>query len=221
MRNLSFYEQTGIVIPGSVLLFAVVLLAPELRSLFEQGGITIGGLGIFLLIAYALGHAVAAVGNALETFWWWWFGGMPSTWVAGGAPKILRAGQVERLQERIKDRFGLRVAIKELGAKEWTPIFWQIYRDVLANNPGRLEAFKGNYGLNRGLCAASLLLAGLILCWRPELWRFSILCVVGAAIYLWRMHRFAVHFAREVFTGFLTLQSGVNGGVNGNAKIEN
>jgi hypothetical protein len=45
----------------------------------------------------------------------------------------------------------------------------------------------------------------------------SILCVVGAAIYLWRMHRFAVHFAREVFTGFLTLQSGVNG----NAKIEN
>jgi hypothetical protein len=206
MKSFSLYEQVGVIIPGSVLLFGIILLAPDLRSVFDQGGITIGGLGVFVLLAYAVGHGVAAIGNALETLWWWWFDGMPSTWVVGSTPKILRPEQVEMLQERVRDRLEIRDCdIRKLTSKEWTPIFWQLYRDVLANAPGRVEVFNGNYGLNRGLCAALLSLAVVVLCFWPDRWRAAILCLIGAAIYLWRMHRFGVHFSREVFTGFILL----------------
>ena len=81
MKNLSFYEQAGIVVPGAVLLFGLFLIQPDLHDILAKDGITIGALGIFILLAYATGHLVAALGNVLEKVLWWPFGGMPSNWV--------------------------------------------------------------------------------------------------------------------------------------------
>jgi hypothetical protein len=61
MNKLSFYEQVGIVIPGSVFLFGLVFYVPALRDVLAKDGISIGGLGIFVIISYAVGHLVAAV----------------------------------------------------------------------------------------------------------------------------------------------------------------
>jgi hypothetical protein len=94
MRKLSFYEQIGIVIPGSVLLFGIIVLQPDLRALFTKDGISVGGLGLFLLLAYASGHLVAAFGNMAEVGLWAPFGGMPSNWVTTDDPSLLTEQQI-------------------------------------------------------------------------------------------------------------------------------
>src|SRR5258708_585154 len=123
MRDFSFYDQTGLVIPGTVLLFGVIVLFPDLRVYFDKDGITIGGLGLFLLLAYAAGHGIGAVGNLLENVWWWFRGGMPSDWVLSKPSKLLSPKQIELLPERIHQNLGLTVRKLEMTRKEWKPIF--------------------------------------------------------------------------------------------------
>ena len=65
MNKLTFYEQVGIVIPGSVFLFGLLLFFPVLQTVFTKDGVSFGELGIFVLVSYAAGHLIAAVGNAI------------------------------------------------------------------------------------------------------------------------------------------------------------
>ena len=81
MMKMSFYEQVGIVIPGSILVFGLVLYYPELQILTAKDGMSVGEFGLFVLIAYAGGHLIAAIANALEGLFWGILGGMPSDWV--------------------------------------------------------------------------------------------------------------------------------------------
>jgi hypothetical protein len=57
--KMSFYEQLGIVIPGSVLMFGLTLYYPALQLITGKDGLSVGDLGLFVLIAYAAGHLVA------------------------------------------------------------------------------------------------------------------------------------------------------------------
>lgn len=208
MKDLSFYEQAGIVLPGSAVLFGVLYLIPELRPLFMDKGLTVGGLGLFLLLAYALGHLVAAVGNLLELLIWWPVGGMPTTWVRSSKTRLLTTDQLERLRLKMKPRLGLDLpTVHGIPKKEWRGHFGLLYRDVLASGAaGRIETFNGNYGLSRGLAAAMLLLAGLVAVRQLEDWhRWSFALVVVGALYVSRMCRFGLHFAREVYLRFLLL----------------
>lgn len=208
MTKLSFYELTGIVIPGSVLLFGLVLLFPELRSIFASDSISVGGLGLFVLVAYAAGHLIAAIGNLVETVFWYFFGGMPSNWITFAGQNLISDQQIEQIAERISQRLDLRISsIKGMAVGEWKPFFGQIYRDVLTNNPGRIETFNGNYGLNRGLSAAVLAVAIASLISRPDRWALAIGLGAISATYLYRMYRFGVHFAREVYHCFLVLSA--------------
>jgi len=50
-KNFSFYEQTGILIPGATLVFGLLFFFPEFRALFLSGGASIGGLGLLRRIA--------------------------------------------------------------------------------------------------------------------------------------------------------------------------
>ena len=70
MNKLSFYEQVGIVIPGAVFLFVTMFYLPELRNVLGKDGVNLGGLGVFVLIAYAMGHLLGAVGNLIEAAYW-------------------------------------------------------------------------------------------------------------------------------------------------------
>jgi hypothetical protein len=206
MKDFSFYEQSGIIIPGAVFLLGLIVLLPDLRSFFDQGGLTIGGFGVFVLCSYAAGHGVAALGNAIEVVWWKFQGGMPSNWVIGDKPRILHAEQIKRLQSQISTRLKIRgITLADIPRKEWAPIFLQIYRDVLRNNPGRAEVFNGNYGLCRGLGASLLLLAVLFFANTSHTYWIEVGLVGAALIYLIRMQRFGIHFAKETLNGFLNL----------------
>jgi hypothetical protein len=206
MKTLSFYEQAGILIPGAVFLFGLLWLAPNSEHFGVTGAVTVGGLGLFLILAYALGHAIAAVGNILERVFWSAFGGMPTDWVTHDPPKLLTPEQIDQLLLRASERFDVAwPPLRGLPKARWSRLYGQLYRDVLANMPGRVETFNGNYGLNRGLASAAFALVPMALLVRPGANGVAIgsfIAVVGL-VYLYRMYRFGVHFANEVFFGFL------------------
>lgn len=137
-------------------------------------------------------------------------GGMPSNWIVGPNPRLLSTSQITKVEALTETRLGLNAPpFTELTAKTWSPIFRQIYSDVEKyGKPDRGNTFNGNYGLNRGLCAAALALAAAILIQSPSSqWGVSLALVGVSFIYLFRMHRFGVHYAREIYNQFLLLPS--------------
>ena len=207
MKNLSFYEQAGVVLPGALFLFGAMFYIPELKDVFAKDGVSIGGLGIFVIISYACGQLLAAVGNMVEKVLWSPQGGMPSNWIVGSNPRLLSAEQISKVHSLVQSRLGLACPVPaNLKAKTWIPIFRQIYSDVEKHGkPARGEMFNGMYGLNRGLCAAALALIVVALVQSPPQWKVAIGLVAVSTAYLYRAHRFGVHCAREVYNQFLLL----------------
>jgi hypothetical protein len=205
LKKLTFYEQVGIVIPGAVLLFGLLYKLPELRSLLSKDGISVGGLGVFVLIAYAAGHLVAALGNLIEMALWKLHGGMPSEWVTKPPPNIISEEQCASLIDRVKTRLGIQIgALNQIDRDTWKPISRQVYADVMKHGkPERIDTFNGNYGLNRGLCAATLALA--ILFTVSKEWAPAACLLAISMAYLYRARRFGIHYARELYVQFLIL----------------
>lgn len=206
-KNFSFYEQVGIVMPGSVFLFGLLFCLPQLKEVFAKDGISVGSLGIFVIISYAAGHLLAAVGNVTENLYWRCKGGMPSNWIIGRKPRLLSSVQITKVEALVAARLGLVMApLANLTVESWSPIFRQIYSDVERHGkPDRGNTFNGNYGLNRGLSAATFALAVMILIQNINHWPVSLGLLGVSCVYLYRMHRFGVHYAREIYNQFLLL----------------
>lgn len=207
MKTPTLYEQLGIVTPGAVFLFGLMFYVPQLHDLLAKDGVSLGGLGIFVIISYAAGHLLAAGANAIEMLHWKLQGGMPSNWVIGSEPKLLSPAQLVRLEHQIASRLQLSLSpLRDLDQTAWHPVFRQIYSDVERHGKhDRADAFNGNYGLNRGLCAAAICLAVVVLTKGLSEWPVALGLFAVAGLYLYRAHRFGVHYAREVFNQFLLL----------------
>jgi hypothetical protein len=87
-RTFDFYEY--------VIIMAVLWLFPESRALLSKEGVTLGEFGLFVIIAYASGQLVQALGNYLEWAWWKPTGGMPAGRMLSG--DLLTAEQHRRLR---------------------------------------------------------------------------------------------------------------------------
>jgi hypothetical protein len=211
MKDLSFYEQVGIVLPGAVLLLGALFLTPELRSLFMDGGISVGGLGLFLIVAYALGHLVAAAGNLLEWAVWLTCKGMPSEWVVRKHWKLLPPAQISQVESKVKKRLGIDVDLSNTSRKDWRPIFRRLFADVRTIEPeGMNLTFNGNYGLNRGMATAMFVVAvGCALRHAPGWERWTAAFAVVGLVYVYRMCRFGIFFARYVYDRFVQLPDAV------------
>jgi hypothetical protein len=205
VKKLTFYEQVGIVIPGSVLLFGLLFFIPSLKDLLAKDGVSVGQLGIFVLLSYAAGHLIAALGNVGENALWRLVGGMPSDWVVQEKTTLLSAEQREKLVKKVHARLGLVVpAVSGMDRKQWFPITRQIYSDVERNGKrDRIDTFNGNYGLNRGLAGGCFVLAVVALVLRD--WLVGVGLVVLCGVYTYRAYRFGVHYARELYVQFLTM----------------
>jgi hypothetical protein len=210
VNKMTFYEQVGIVIPGSMLLFGLLLYFPALQAVLAKDGVTVGQLGIFVLLSYAAGHLIAAVGNAGESLLWRIAGGMPSDWVTRTQPTLLSAPQIDLLERKVKGRLGVTIdRVRGLDPKVWWPLSRQVYADIAKNGkPDRIDTFNGNYGLNRGLAAASFALACIAVFLAH--WSVAFGLFVLAAVYSYRAYRFGVHYARELYLQFLVLDDGQN-----------
>jgi hypothetical protein len=205
-KGFSFYEQTGILIPGATLVFGLLFFFPEFRTLFFPDGVSIGGLGLFLLISYAAGHLAAALGNIVELCLWG-VQGRPLNWVTRKKNGLLAPEQVDNIEGLVKQRLRLDInAIRGMPMKQWFPITRQIHADVMAHGkPARIERYNGNYSLNRGLAAALLALVLLSLAFSEIDWRVALGLLPIALIYTYRMYRFSLSYASELYAQFLLL----------------
>jgi hypothetical protein len=207
MRQFDFYEFTGILVPGVAALAGVLMLVPGLMPMAAVKDFSIGGFGLLVVLAYVAGHLVQAVGNLAEWLWWKAWGGMPTDWVRKNATCLLAEAQAAMLPKAIAEQLKLPdVDPRATSREQWYSITRQISAAVDAAGRGsRIQTLNGNYGLNRGLVAALVVVLVMALIATPADW--GVLGGLGVAIglALARMHRFGKHQARELLVQFLQL----------------
>lgn len=204
-RTFDFYEYAGFIIPGTALVLGLLLFFPEGRTLFAKQGVTFGEFGLFVVVAYAAGQLVQAIGNFVEWLWWKLWGGMPSKRLLAG--HYLSVEQRKRLIEMLKRDTKVTRDIEAADKTEYRGIVREVYAVVSgAGKATRIDTFNGNYGLLRGLAAAfiTLLIVAFIVGKGPYVIATLVILFLLA---VQRMHRFAVHYATELFTQYLLLSS--------------
>jgi hypothetical protein len=82
MRKFDFYEFTGILAPGALVVYGVSRIFPDVGIIVREEKISFGELGLLLILAYVAGHLLQSFGNGIEWLWWRCCGGMPSDWHA-------------------------------------------------------------------------------------------------------------------------------------------
>jgi hypothetical protein len=203
-RTFDFYEYAGIIVPGAVLLMAIVLLFPESRGLFSKDGVTLGELGLFIIVAYAAGQLVQAVGNCIEWVWWKCWGGWPSGKVLCG--KALSTDQKRRLLEALKPALASADPSK-LSTSERLAVVREVYSEIAsAGKAARVDSFNGSYGLMRGLAAAFAVAFGLAIVTSKSVIILSVLAVLFL-LAICRMHRYGWRYATELFVQFLAARA--------------
>ena len=215
MRKFDFYEFAGIITPGTITLVGVVAVFPGLQGLLLNKELTVGDFALVLILAYAAGHMVQAVGNLLEWCWWNVQGGMPSQWVRSDKGNLLAVPQRNALPNRMSERFNMDDIGKyeNLSPEAWYALTRQAYAAVAkAGQSARIDRFNGNYGLNRGLAASLMLIAVVVLAANYHHWKYAAILTALAIVACARMHRFGKHYARELFVQFLEMTTHGEGG---------
>src|SRR5258708_7486010 len=100
MKTFDFYEFTGILVPGALMLVGILLVYPQVNIVFPSA-LTVGDLGLFVVIAYAAGHVVQAIGNGVEQVLWLALGGRPTDWVRTGVHPLLADEQLQILKKDV------------------------------------------------------------------------------------------------------------------------
>ncbi len=202
-RTFDFYEYAGFIIPGAVLTLGMLILFPEGHALFTKEGVTFGELGLFVIVAYAVGQLVQGIGNFVEWLWWMPFGGRPSERALSG--KFLGTEQYRRLTEELKKDAKINRDLATCDDGEYRAIVSEVYATVAgAGKAARVDIFNGNYGLLRGLAAAFLTLLVVALALAKGIYIIGCL-VILLLLALQRMHRYSGHYAKELFTQYLLL----------------
>ncbi len=200
------YAYVGVIAPGTVLAFGGLSVFPDLSPFSSKATFTVGDFGLFLLIAFVLGHLVQSVGNVVENLWWFPFGGMPTNWVLEKPDRLLAASQVENLNAKLATDFGIENGLLSLSKHNWIPITRQVYAKVnAAGRSGRADTFNQIYGLTRGVSASFFALAIVVLAVDVNDWKTALILTILGMVALTRMHRFGKHYAREVFVQYLDL----------------
>jgi hypothetical protein len=161
-------------------------------------------------MAYVAGHLVQSFGNLIELIWWKCARGWPTDWVRTRRHDILALAQWNILPARIREliRIECSDSLATFTEKDWKSITRQVYASVRkAGRAERVDVFNGNYGMFRGIAASLvIILAAACLDAEKHNWRLygSLLVMLGLA--LMRMHRFGVHYSRELFVQFLNTE---------------
>lgn len=195
------YDFIGVIVPGSIVVITSSLLFPEWAPLLGSS-ISLGDLGLVLILAFLAGHLLQAVGNLWETIVWGLMGGMPSAWAASSKTLLLSDDQLKRLDDRLQADFSIdRTALAE-GRSTIREIMVRIKRQ---GDVERIERFNRNYGLMRGVAAGLLVTGLLVLALEIESWRIAVVLGLSAGVATYRMVRFGIHYGREMYVEYLSL----------------
>ncbi|NNF05443.1 MAG: hypothetical protein HKN21_01655 [Candidatus Eisenbacteria bacterium] len=201
--SFDFYEYAGIIVPGAVLAFGAMWLSPELKAQLGPEGFTFGELGLFVVLSYALGQLVQAVGTGLAKLFWWPLGGLPSKRILDG--EALTEQQHARLTARLRE---LEIASEAASKEEAFAAVREMYARVAASgNAKRVDKFNGIYGMMRGLAASLIMLAVAYGYVRGGEMSGVMIMLAMAAVAIRRMHGFGWHYGRELAVVFLATQT--------------
>jgi len=207
MKKFDFYEFAGILSPGAIAIFGISKLHPDLGLILSGEKLGLGDLGIFVILSYVAGHLLQAFGNVIERVWWFLWRGMPTDWIRSGQRELLAKTQLANLPIKLKDILQINCdsGISGLGKRDWYSITRQIYSAVqFSGRAERIDIFNGTYGMFRGIAASLLVIvAAALLELGGDHRKLYCLLTVGIILSLLRMHRFGVHYARELFVQFL------------------
>ena len=193
------YEYVGIVVPGMVLLFICIQIFPE-QLTGMSNSLSIGDFGLALILAFVAGHLLQAVGNVFEKLVWLLFGGLPSTWPVKNKNRLLSSSQTARLEQKLKTETGCSTE----ALKNSAGLTREIYILVLSRGEvARIDKFNRNYGLLRGVATAFLLGSILILIEDRSNIKGMLFCLTAFVAATYRMTRFGIHYARELFVEYL------------------
>lgn len=199
------YEVIGVITPGTVVALMLALEWPAFRVLMGTDGLSIGDLGLFVLVAFVLGHLIQAVGNLVE-FVVWPFGGLPTNWVRAADQTIVSAAQRDLLKQRIGEMEGVAVDIAKCKRAAWRAMMSRAYGRVrAAGRSYMIDAANRTYGMCRGLTAA----IAVSLVWYVVFGEGACAVILGLAAALaaavWRMRRAGTHYARSLLQTFIDL----------------
>lgn len=194
------YEYTGVIVPGSVLVVTLALIFPDLVPSIKTS-LSLGDLGLVLILAFIAGHFVHAGGNLWESIIWKIMGGWPTASVMNTSSKLLGREQQERLRQKLTNDFGEKTATAfGEGRGQMRELFVHIRQ---YGSVDRIEKFNRNYGLMRGTAVAFLIAATLVLVFHPDKCTIALLLAATALVFTIRMVRFGKHYAREAFAEYL------------------
>jgi hypothetical protein len=211
MKKFDAYEFIGILVPGVITLYGLGRLFPEVGQVASGSQLTIGDLGLFVILAFAAGHLVQAGGNLLEKVVWWSSDGLATDWVRKRRLNFLGQAQAQALEARVAAMFpGQPVKrIAAYSAEDWFLVTRQIYAAVrAANRSARIDSFNATYGMLRGMAAGLLVCAFSCLFSAKGTWQALVVCGALAIVAVFRMHRFGKSYARELFVQFLEVKPG-------------
>lgn len=205
MRTPEYYEFAGLLAPGSLVLVGLLMVYPGLKEILMSEHLSFGGFGIFLIFAFILGHVMQAIGNLLELGWWRLQGGMPTNWVLiENSEKILSNEQKVLLEKALRKKLKINVRnIESVTFGTWGKITRQIFIHINKDKePKRVIVFNGSYGLSRGLVVGFAFITIYAAVYGAGI-STVLLTASCALLALYRMNRFAIHYAQELFSTFL------------------
>jgi len=210
MKDFDFYQIVGVIAPGMVVVVGGLFLfyPAEQKNLISIASVSIGSLGVGVILAYVVGQLLQAVGNGIESIWWWLWRGMPTDWIRTGRHNLIAPAQRSHLQERLKCMLNDKdFTIENANRTHWFAITRQVYAAVsAANRASRVDIFNGNYGLCRGITAGFTVLLVAFAIINLQSWKTELILGILIALSVFRMHRFGVHYGREVFVQYLQAQ---------------
>jgi hypothetical protein len=198
------YEYTGVILPGAVVVLTASLLFPEVKDMLGKDGVSLGGLGVFVVASFVVGHIVQALGNTIEWFGAGVYGQGRSDVILSPDQSLIAPSQRDRLRTAVLGAF--HVDLDGMKPAAWSSIRREMYAHVkAAGATERIDAFNRTYGLQRGLTAGLFAAAAMILLVSPLRWPVAAAMIFGVFLALFRMRRFSDHYARELIVEYLRL----------------
>lgn len=218
MRRFDFFEFVGVIVPGGLFLFGLILIFPELREFFVVNA-SLLELGYFIILAYIAGHLIQAPGNLIYAVWWKINKGQPTDWLRMQEPRWFS----KKLREKIVEAVGVENPDRDIPIKEWVH-YVGMMRVPVTNDEIKYQRayfFLGNLNMFRGVVASAivLLIVALIkwlgcgvglsfrlfdkpFCLGGEL-IFVVVALLTIVFSISRMHRFGRYYAKEIFVQYL------------------
>ncbi len=208
MKAFDYYEFAGVLCPGVVVLYSISKIFPMFSPIVHDQLISVGTLGLFVVLSYVAGHLVQALGDLVEPLIWRLFGGIPTDWVRTRRRSLLTDRQNAAVEESIKIQTGK--PLSSTTQNEWRSAVRSIYAAVAnSGHAARIDVFNGNYGLFRGLATAFLICSVSVLASPSFRWSALVLFLACALLAIYRLRRFGIHYARELYVQFLQLKDPV------------